>query len=383
MRANHLMSSLEQILPKLFSRIEQRDIRPGISRVLNALKQLNFSEQSLGIVIHVAGTNGKGSTAKMISTVLSQKATVGLFTSPHLVYVNERIQINNNPISDEAFATLYDTVKGMQLSFFETVTVIALLYFAQNNVTHTVLEVGMGGRLDATNVIDAPIAVITKIGLDHQQWLGTTKQEIAKEKAGIIKQDARVFITQENRAVQDVFTEQALARNAQITWCENTTHQVSLLGKHQQENAGLAQAVCEHLGCSKNEISTGLLTTSWQGRLQWLTDNILLDVAHNPDGINALATYTHTIPSSITVLFATSNNRSDESLKLLKPQNVVFTQAGPNPTPLENFSFPGKRIPDVQEAFSYAKQQADVLLITGSIFLVGEILKLHQEGIIS
>ncbi len=365
----------QQAVAELFSRRQHGT--SGCARVKNVLEKLGFSQSSLGTVVHVAGTNGKGSAAKMISTVLSQKGSVGLFTSPHLVCVNERIQINNACITNEVFMRLYVRVRGFELSFFETLTVMALLYFAQEHVDYAVLEVGMGGRRDATNAIDAHVCAITRIGLDHQRFLGPDKESIAKEKAGIIKDASHVYITHANHDVKSVF----YGRGARTTWCQPTSYSLSLLGAHQQENAGVAQAVCEHLGCTDDAILHGLQTTLWPGRLQWLTDSLLLDVAHNEDAFYSLASYLNTLSRPYVLLFAASHHRSDEGLRLLTPTQIIFTQAGAFATPVDSFTFPGERIPDVSEAFFRAKTlaQNELLVVVGSAYLVGEILKLHAH----
>jgi len=374
------MKLLEHVIPKLFVRKEMQDIRPGVHRVKEVLNAVGFSQHMLGTVIHIAGTNGKGSTARMLSTVLSQTTSTGLFTSPHLISVTERIQVSNVPISEEDFVRLYKKIEHFDMSFFESVTVIAFLYFAEKQVCYTVLEVGMGGRLDATNCIDAPISVITSVGLDHQKWLGDTAQEIAAEKAGIIKQQATVFISESNRYLEDVFDACCVSANARINWVGETLYPLSLLGAHQKQNAGLVQAVCEHLGISSELIQKGLTSTQWNGRLQWIADNILLDGAHNADGFYALSQYLSTVNKSIVVLFGTSQGRTDEVLKLLSPKRVYFTCAHSNATSLEVFTSPGIGIRDYKQAYRLAVSSLDeteILVVTGSLYLVGDILALH------
>ncbi len=249
--------------------------------------------------IHVAGTNGKGSTCAFLEAIYRAAGyRVGLFTSPHLVSFRERIQVNRQLISQDDVARLVAELPGEgSFTFFEAVTVMALKYFAAERCDIVIWETGLGGRLDATNIVTPLVSVITNIQLDHQQWLGPTIAEIAAEKAGIIKPGAPVITAAEEPALQ-VITQTAARQNAPltvVTALENCD--LALPGAHQRLNAALAvaavRAAQSTIPVTEDAIPSGLKTAHWPGRLQLLklggVRSILLDGAHNPAGAKALA----------------------------------------------------------------------------------------------
>ena len=269
--------------------------------------------------IHVAGTNGKGSTCAILESIYrAQGLKTGLFTSPHLVSFTERIQVNRVPIPEAEVARLTRTILNslgsrdaekwsLRPTFFEFVTIMALLYFAEQRCELVIWETGMGGRLDATNIV-APVAtVITNIQHDHQHWLGNTLEEIAAEKAGIIKSGIPILTATPEGPALDVIRATAMKQHAPLTSVSlNDRFQAQfsdlladlpLLGAHQKLNATLALAVCsclsELIPVSADAIRRGIKNVSWPGRLQLVTrgnSQILLDGAHNPDGAKTLAT---------------------------------------------------------------------------------------------
>lgn len=299
--------------------------RPGLDRIKAILEQMGRPHQAFKSV-HVAGTNGKGSTASMIAAILQAYGChTGLHTSPHLMEVTERMRVNGAPASKEwlaeAVAKWQPVFEQHRPSFFEATVALSFLYFASQNVDWAVVEVGMGGRLDATNVLRSEAAVITQVGLDHTQWLGDTLPEIAREKAGIITPGVPVCVGDDNPAVANVVRKIARARKAPFHWLPqevtvepveggpqkavnvNTPEhsysqlQIGLPGRHQRANALLALRVAELLLPPGNKrtqaISAGIANVTQlvglHGRLEQLQQEppILVDVAHNRDSLVA------------------------------------------------------------------------------------------------
>jgi dihydrofolate synthase/folylpolyglutamate synthase len=283
------INSIEKVLT-----IERKAKDFGLEGVKKFLSIIGNPEKRLKI-IHVAGTNGKGSVCAMISSVLDEAGfKVGMFTSPHLIKVNERIRINDELISDENFKRIadfiYETEKknNVSLTFFETLTVMAFIYFNEKKVDYAVMETGMGGRLDATNVSKPIISVITNIGLEHKDVLGNTIKEIANEKAGIIKPNTTVVTSTKGKALS-VIENIAEKHNSKLVVAKKLSNiELRLKGEYQKENASTAFAVLKELGLNEDIILKGLKKAYWPGRFEFMDGNILLDCAHNPDGMKAL-----------------------------------------------------------------------------------------------
>ena len=272
-------------------------------------------------IIHVAGTNGKGSVCTFLEGIIRANGhKVGTFVSPHLVTMNERIRINGVSVDDEGFLEDYNRVRRVSEemaangfchpSFFEFLFGMAMLAFEKNKVDYIILETGLGGRLDATNVVNPKLCVITSVGLDHTDILGDTIEAIASEKAGIIKENVPLVFWNKNDGAAKVITDKAKALNAPVYSCakedichivksdknidfsinngyyDNVNFSVKSKGFYQAENAALAVMAAKVLGLNNLEnIRKGLLTTSWSGRMQELERNMILDGAHNEDGI--------------------------------------------------------------------------------------------------
>lgn len=260
--------------------------------------------------IHVAGTNGKGSTCAMLESIYREAGLrVGLYTSPHLVSFRERLQVNRQLISEADVVRLVEECqpwvrqveREQQPTFFEAVTVMALRYFAEQKCDLVIWETGLGGRLDATNIVMPLASVITNIGLDHQHWLGDTLEKIAAEKAGIIKPGLPILTATQQPEALRVIEQVAHNNHASLTVIDtecrilNTEH-LSLSGEHQHLNAALAVATVEALQkaipVNRETIRRGLETVHWPGRLQLVTrptgQRVLLDGAHNTDGAEVL-----------------------------------------------------------------------------------------------
>ena len=297
---------------------------PGLGRTQELLRRLGNPEKKLKFV-HIAGTNGKGSTAAMTASIL-QKAgyRVGLYTSPYIYCFNERIQVNSNQISDEDVATVTEYVKGFAETMeekpteFELVTAIGFEYFARQDCDIVVLEVGMGGALDSTNVIDTPeVAVITNIGLDHTDYLGDTVEKIAETKAGIFKEGGRAVVYRSTPSVEAVFQRVCAERNVSLKKADfdslvlhshNLEGQIfdcgsrkglflPLLGDHQLHNASVVLSIADSLvekgwKITEQNIYDGIRDVSWPGRFDIVSKEplFIIDGGHNPQCIDALVT---------------------------------------------------------------------------------------------
>ena len=262
--------------------------------------------------IHIAGTNGKGSTSSMLASILrSAGYRVGLYTSPHLIKFNERITINEQLISDDEIILFldkyHDEIDRIQSTFFETTTVMALNYFYQKKVDIAIIEVGLGGRLDSTNVISPQITAITPISLDHQHILGNDILKIAKEKSGIIKRNTPLVLSNQDPEVHSCIHNIAEKMNSSVIDIGNISKinltssgtefkskwgkfNSPLIGYHQSQNSTTAIAIAKTFDSkiNKQTIQDGLNQTKWKGRLQKISNNlpIYYDVAHNAKGIN-------------------------------------------------------------------------------------------------
>jgi dihydrofolate synthase/folylpolyglutamate synthase len=324
------IEQLSAMAPELYTRPGQPRRKFSLDEVRVLLEALGNPHRRIRSVL-IAGTNGKGSTASTLASILSASGVrTGLYTSPHLERVNERIRIGESEIADEAFARLYfrvhDTAQRLVLegrlpqlpSFFEILTAQALLYFAEAEVELAVLEVGMGGRLDATNIVDPLLSVITDISLDHTEWLGGTITAIAREKAGILRRGGRLITLPQDPEASRVLREAAAELGARqvnasaflpsagvATAGSYSVHALGaavevaspLTGAHQQRNVALAIAAAVELASAHGlpitpaAISAGIRQTRWPGRLERIkTGGVewILDVAHNPAGAEAL-----------------------------------------------------------------------------------------------
>ena len=267
----------------------------GLDRIRAVLEKLGNPQDSLKC-IHIAGTNGKGSTCAILASVLQEAGyKVGLYTSPHIFEYTERIKINGREIPQEVFTKLFEEVNsfGIHLTEFEIITVIMFLYFQRNNVEIVVLETGMGGRFDATNVIKENLcAIITQIDLDHTDRLGKTKDEIAFEKAGIIKPNCPVITSMGYEAIRDKADEV----NAMLLFSspyvpQDFVESLSLKGLHQIENLALALTAINYLfkNIDENMIKCALMKVKNPCRFEYIAEkNLIVDASHNPNGIKAL-----------------------------------------------------------------------------------------------
>ena len=274
--------------------------KPGLERVEKLLN--TFSNPHLKTkTIHVAGTNGKGSTCSFIASILTEKGEkVGLFTSPHIFDFKERIRINGTTISEEDVVSFCTKLQKIELpfkpSFFEITFVMAMEYFAAQNCTYAIIETGLGGRLDATNVVLPLLSIITNIGLDHQQFLGHSIAEIAVEKAGIIKKNTPVFVAEETEETRNIFLTHALEKQTSIEFLVPTHTKVDGIANYQQTNLQTAIQGLSVIGIEANDAEVSLAlrnlyeNTGLFGRFQEIQKQpqIIIDAAHNEAGIKIL-----------------------------------------------------------------------------------------------
>lgn len=267
----------------------------GLDRILSVLEILGNPQDSLKY-IHVAGTNGKGSVCAMFDSILREAGyKTGLYTSPHIFEYTERIKVNGVEISQKDFSRLFEKIKQIEihLTEFEILTVMAFLYFQEQNVEIVILETGMGGRLDATNVIKENLcSVITQIDLDHTDRLGKTKDEIAFEKAGIIKPNCPVVTSMGYEAIRDRADElDSMFIMTSPFVQQDFVETLGLKGLHQIENLALVLSAINYLfkDIDENTIKRGLMKVKNPCRFEYFEDrNLIIDVSHNPNGVKAL-----------------------------------------------------------------------------------------------
>ena len=391
------------------------NFRSGLGRMQQAVDLLGNPEKTYPI-IHVTGTNGKGSTiAFMRELFASHGKKVGTFTSPHIVSIHDRICINGEPISDADFIRLADQVKTVeqrllethdQLSFFELLTLIALLYFKEQKVDLVLLEVGIGGLLDTTNVVTGEISVITSIGLDHQETLGNSLEEIAEQKAGIFKQGRAAVIA--NLAPEAQLVCQKIAEDLDVTLyqadrvfsfksghfssslADLTRLKLGLEGAYQEENAALAlQAFLLFMnqrGEKVNEevIRLALKTTRWAGRLETITEHIYLDGAHNLPALERLVEFIQEKIQQgyqLQILFG-ALKRKDYSGMLTYltdhlPDTALYVTSFDYQGSLEEQDLSGyHRVAsyrDFIDDFEKSAGEKDLLFVTGSLYFISEV----------
>ena len=364
----------ETLCERLLAPFHQFGVNLGLSRIQTLLTALDSPHLSVPI-IHVAGTNGKGSVCAYLSTILTAAGyKVGRYTSPHLVDWNERICIDNEPISTESAVAAIDRVitaidpTTPTPTQFEIVTAAMWLYFAQSQVDIAVIEVGLGGRLDATNVCANPLAtVIVSISLEHWQQLGDTVAKIAGEKAGILKANCPAIIGTLPPEAIEVVAERIAALNCPVTWVksaieipkprstpqaslsadslpwvksEGIEYPLALLGEMQLTNSAIAISTIQTLRQSGWKISdesivTGMATTQWRGRIEWMTwqgCQLLIDGAHNPAAAIALRQYVDTLNMPISWVMGMLSTKSHLEIfqALLRPDDRLYLVPVPN-----------------------------------------------------
>jgi len=396
----------EKILKYLYS-LETSKIKLGLENIQAILNRIGNPEKELRY-IHVAGTNGKGSVCAMIFYILKEaNYKTGMYTSPHLKKFNERIRINDESISDRELVDYFLKIKPhiTNQSFFEIATAMAFLYFKEKNVDFVVLEVGLGGRLDATNVVTPLISVITNIGLEHTDILGSTIEKIAYEKAGIIKNNIPIIAGAKGKSLA-VIKKIAKERNAQLFPVKKYKKVIfdNLKGSFQQTNKDIALTAIDilkkfyPLRIKFFHIQNGIKKTQWKGRLEFISKNVLIDCAHNPDGFKVLFNELKQIKKNkkiknfIFVVGIQNDKDIPHILNTINPfvSTIIFTKSknekASNPQYLlstfkkinRNKSIKLKIIKNPILALKYARKITDkkeLIVVTGSIYMVGEIIE--------
>ncbi len=412
----------EAMLQKLYT---LKGVGLDLERLLRALGDPHKSFRA----IRVAGTNGKGSVCAFLAQILQEAGfCVGLFTSPHLVHPEERIRVNTQEISPHEFqeefervwaaiTELYGSASEQYARFFEVLTLMALDYFRRERVDWAVIECGVGARTDATRVIAAPVAVLTNVELDHRESLGTTITQIAYHKAAVVAPGG-TLITAESKpeALREIERECHL-KNAQLvqldlsglkvraqswdgqrfTWGGWENLEISLVGSYQLSNAVLALEAARAVGVSEGAIRAGLRKTHWPGRMELIGKNpyVMLDGAKNLAGVRALRTALALLPYGRTFLVLGISDRKDAEAMICEiapiAQEVMVTRAafrGLDPEYLASFvrrcGVPCQVVTPPPRALEAALSRAhkdDLICVTGSLFLVGEVRAWwHEQG---
>jgi dihydrofolate synthase/folylpolyglutamate synthase len=435
--------SYASALDRLHALGQELHTAPGVPRRKFELAHMRALMAALGnaernfATVLVAGTNGKGSTSSTLASILTRAGyKTGLYTSPHLSRVNERIQVDGSQISDDDFAALFFHVEEIAStlvrdgllpalpSFFETLTAMGFLHFASSKVHTAVLEVGMGGRLDATNIVEPVVSVITDISLDHTEWLGSTVDQIAREKAGILRRGGVMVTLPQHPEANQALGEVAVALDvrgvnaASYVPVHNHPEQYTrnryplsvmgeligidspLAGAHQQRNLALAIATAVELrnnhgyNITPVDIQSGIHATVWPARLELIVGDrgradVLLDVGHNPAGAWALrAAISHLdLGQPLTLVFGCLKDKPAEELaQILFPLfgSVIVTPVdSPRSASVEDLLAAGRMTGSDVEAATDAISAVDralqltpvhgLVVVTGSVFLVGQV----------
>jgi len=417
---------------KYIEDLEMFNIKLGLTQISELLKLLDNPQNKLNF-IHLAGTNGKGSTGAMFLASLREAGfNVAMYSSPHLNSIRERFTINNELISKNKFSDIVTTLKpliekmhenNLFPTYFEVATTIAMTYFCQENVDFVILETGMGGRFDATNIVTPICSVITSIGLDHCEYLGDSIEKIAFEKAGIIKDNIPVFTSNLNKKSYSVIQQQAILHKSQIKKIneeydvdnkkiinkknnyyqdfsiKNLKIQLSLNGEMQIENAKLAFMVLEFLSEKYNfdlQLSlNGLKKVNWQGRFQILSNGNIIDGAHNQEGIDLLikSLDIYFPNEKFTFFFANFADKNTENLLktlIKKAEAFIFfplqTKHRKSSTPedlkkiVKNNNININCISELslKAGVNHYKSNKRIVF-TGSLYLAGEVLELSNS----
>ena len=413
-----------------FQQVGASAYKPGLERISEFCRKLGNPQRSY-FVIHIAGTNGKGSVANMLASVLQQAGyQVGLYTSPHLTDFRERIRVNGEMISKQKIVNFISKhrkeMEEAELSFFEMTTALAFDYFAQSDVEVAVIETGLGGRLDATNIVIPAVSIITNVGLEHTDLLGDSLPKIAREKGGIIKKSIPVIVGERNSAYNLVLEDIAADKHSAITYApeefvctkqyneaeyqvfdmirtrdnQQYTLRIPLLGEYQRQNVATVCAVADYLhentplSISRRAFVEGLrdttLTTGFRGRWQRLSTDptVICDTAHNPHGIRLVAAQLEGIKEGklyCVMGFCEDKDITEMLSYMPKDAHYIFTRAeSRRAATAESIAAIASALgldfeyqPTVATAVERAKSlmtSSDTLFVGGSTFVVAEIL---------
>ena len=409
----------------VLDRARDAGVRLGLDAITRFLEHLGAPHERCR-VIHVAGTNGKGSTISLLESCLRQAGLrVGVTTSPHLQHVNERIRVDGQAITDDALDRLLFEIDGkarawattegpgseQPLTYFELMTVCAFVHLARSQVDVALVEVGLGGRLDATNVVQPVVSAITSISLDHTDRLGTDLASIASEKAGIVKKGRPVVIgdmpsiartTIRSLAVDREAPRVVVGEDAHVTQTGDTFRydgpggtrdglELGLFGAHQLQNAAVAIAVLDllaerlpELRVTEDALRQGLRIAHHPGRLEWLAPDLLVDGAHNPDGAQRLAAYLAGLPreDTRTLLLGGGTDKDLRSIAAALVPHVdrIYTtrcdhfkaqEPGDVAASLVDVGVPVMPVGRIEDALPAARERGGLVVVAGSLFLCG------------
>lgn len=387
----------------------QKAYKPGLENITKLCNLFGNPQEKLKM-IHIGGTNGKGSTSNMLASVLQEAGyKVGLYNSPHLIDFTERIKINGENCDKEFVYQFIQKLRNLPQeitpSFFEFTTVMAFEYFYRKKVDYAIIEVGLGGRLDSTNIITPMISAITNVALDHQDLLGNTIEEIAFEKAGIVKPDIPVVSGAENSVVKNIIENTAIEKNAQFidaTLISNN-FKSDLKGNYQQKNIKVVLALIKELknlglDISDKNTQNGLLNvyknTNFIGRwFEFSTDPLIIcDTAHNQAGLEQVFEQLNSIPKFKHIILGFVSEKNINEVLQILPEHSTFYFAKPtnnrgrHPEDYEDLlkksKINYKIFTTVQEAYLFAKQEVkkeEMIFIGGSNFVVGEFLEKNLD----
>ena len=392
------LSPYKETLAWLYG-LQRFGIKLGLENIQRLIAALHV-ELGGARVIHVAGTNGKGSVCAMIDSILrGQKYRTGLFTSPHLVTFRERIRVDGEMISEDAVANGLTVIRDLvrdwdpHPTFFEIATALALKYFSEAKIAIAILETGLGGRLDATNAVQSNVSIITVIDLDHQQWLGQSLREIAREKAGIIKPKIPVVAAAQAPDAEKVIRDRAAECEAPLQFVNDSYQKspVSLSGEHQKQNAALAIAALRaaRIDIDDSSIEFGLGSVDWPARFQRWDDRIVIDGAHNPAAARVLAqTWRETFgDQSASLILAILSDKDLRGIcdalapianSVLLPK--IRSERATPPAELAKVlsanipSLPCSITDSIADALALARAKPNPILLTGSLHFAGEAL---------
>ena len=389
----------------MYQRIGKIAYKKDIGNIKIACEEFNQPQKNFKS-IHVGGTNGKGSVSHMLASVLQEKKLkVGLYTSPHLKDFRERIKINGKPISKEKVVEFvknnFDFFKKNKLSFFEMTVLLSFLHFSNEKVDIAIIEVGLGGRLDSTNIINPILSVITNISLEHTNLLGNSIEKIAQEKGGIIKRNTPIIIGRKNKISDSVFNKIASEKKSKIFFSDKkNNYTTDLNGDFQIENISTAEKTFQVLNeekilnISPIEISKGLnrviKNTGLRGRFEItsLKPKTIFDIGHNIDAINKIINQINELSyENLHVVIGFVNDKNLEKILNLLPKNAYYYFCKPNiPRGLcekellkmsQKFSLNGNCFNSSSVAFEKANEKAnenDIIFVGGSTFLVAELI---------
>jgi len=395
------MEKSPKSLPQWLDKLEtshNKKIDLGLERVRKVYNYLNL-EKIADMIITVAGTNGKGSTVNILSSICHQaNLKVGAFTSPHIQKYNERICINNNEVSDseivKAFELIEENLNGISLSYFEYSTLAALIIFKNNHVDVALLEVGLGGRLDSVNVVDTDCAIITTIDIDHTDWLGEDIESIGFEKAGIMRTNKPAIYGDTNCPQSIIDYANKIKAELILTQSQIESYQTNLIGNYQQKNINTAIKALKtlSLSISQKDIEKGLKKVKLKGRLQTISTNpeVIIDVSHNEQAAIELANWLkeNTIQGKTLAVFSVLDDKNvDKWLSYFRHVIDVWCisqidsyRAMPKQELLINLSDSARLITSfdsIKKAFEGAKlmsKENDRIIVFGSFYTVSEVL---------